>query len=272
LSGDGSTVLIGADRSGSGGATLGSGYVFVQSGGTWSYQQKLTASDAAPFDNFGVSVALSHNGNVAIVGATSHHLRQPNGAPFEASATYLFTRSAGTWIEQQEITSAASYLFGISVALSGDGNTALVGASQAAGGSGFTQGAAYVFTTPTITPTATSVPAVRCMPRPTVLVQSVRESPGTLRVMLTASDLPATTGNRITSVAFDRLDNASVSVAGGPQTQTQPFSFTTQAPEPVSLGFTVTRLAVGQASTVTLRVFDACGPWSTFVGSGPNAF
>ena len=49
------------------GADAGSAYVFVRSGGTWTQQEKLTASDAAAGDQFGVSVAVS--GDTAVVGA-----------------------------------------------------------------------------------------------------------------------------------------------------------------------------------------------------------
>jgi hypothetical protein len=47
----------------------GSAYVFVHSGSTWSEQQKLTASDGAAGDSFGVSVAIS--GGMVVVGAHS---------------------------------------------------------------------------------------------------------------------------------------------------------------------------------------------------------
>jgi hypothetical protein len=41
--------------------------VFVRSGGSWTQQAKLTASDAAAFDRFGLSVSVS--GDTAVVGA-----------------------------------------------------------------------------------------------------------------------------------------------------------------------------------------------------------
>ncbi|MCP4700900.1 MAG: hypothetical protein GY862_29205, partial [Gammaproteobacteria bacterium] len=45
----------------------GSAYVFVRSGTVWSQQAKLTADDAAAYDRFGTSVALS--GDTALIGA-----------------------------------------------------------------------------------------------------------------------------------------------------------------------------------------------------------
>ena len=71
ISGD--TAVVGVpyqdDYSGTGAA-----YVFVRSGGTWSQQAKLTASDGAAFDWFGCSVALS--GDTAVVGCPQRHCRQ----------------------------------------------------------------------------------------------------------------------------------------------------------------------------------------------------
>ncbi|MBW2537142.1 MAG: FG-GAP repeat protein [Deltaproteobacteria bacterium] len=67
LSGD--TALVGAHRyydSHIGNA--GSAYVFVRSGSTWTEQQKLTASDGALNDEFGISLSIS--GDTALVGAT----------------------------------------------------------------------------------------------------------------------------------------------------------------------------------------------------------
>ena len=51
----------------------GSAYVFVRSGGVWSQQQKLLASDAAAGDEFGLSVAIS--GETVVVGAASTQSR-----------------------------------------------------------------------------------------------------------------------------------------------------------------------------------------------------
>ena len=97
--------------------------MFVRSGGTWTEQQKLTASDAAAIDQFGVSVAIS--GDTVVAGAYVDDT--PAGA--DAGSAYVFVRSGGTWTQQQKLTAsdaAANDLFGFSVAVSGD--TAVVGA------------------------------------------------------------------------------------------------------------------------------------------------
>ncbi|HRI65111.1 MAG TPA: hypothetical protein PK156_12770 [Polyangium sp.] len=141
LSGD--TALVGADYDQIGANDLqGSAYVFTRSGGVWTEQQKLTASDGETDDLFGGSVALS--GDTALVGAVYDDV----GANIHQGSGYVFTRSGGVWTAQQKLTASdgAEYDdFGVSVAL--DGNTALVGAHQndIAANFEFHEGAAYVF-------------------------------------------------------------------------------------------------------------------------------
>ena len=45
----------------------GSAYIFKRNGSTWTQQQKLTASDGANEDYFGISVSLY--GDYALIGA-----------------------------------------------------------------------------------------------------------------------------------------------------------------------------------------------------------
>jgi len=63
----GDTALVGAYSDDDAGGASGSAYTFGWDGSQWSETAKLTASDAAPADRFGISVSIS--GNAAIVGA-----------------------------------------------------------------------------------------------------------------------------------------------------------------------------------------------------------
>jgi hypothetical protein len=108
-------------------------------------QAKLTASDGVLDDRLGISVAVSGDGNTAIAGAAykaiDGHLNQ--------GAAYVFTRSGTSWVQQVRLIAsdgAGSETFGRSVALSSDGDTAIVGAPQANISGNNYQGAAYVFT------------------------------------------------------------------------------------------------------------------------------
>jgi len=135
ISGDGNTAIVGAWQEDTGAAGAGAAYIFTRSGSTWTEQAKIQASDAETFDLFGVSVSISSDGNTAIVGA---YAEDTGGT--EVGAAYIFVRSGSTWAQQAKIQASdkeAEDLFGGSVSISSDGNTAIVGA-----------GATYIFTRP----------------------------------------------------------------------------------------------------------------------------
>jgi hypothetical protein len=62
-------VISAQGDDGAAGADQGSAYVFVRSGGVWSQQQKLEASDAGAGDFFGASVGI--RGETVVVGASA---------------------------------------------------------------------------------------------------------------------------------------------------------------------------------------------------------
>ena len=119
----GDTAVVGASATTPSPAlNAGSAYVFVRSGGAWTQQAKLTASDAAADDKFGYTVAVA--GDTAVVGAASDDTL----AGTEAGSAYVFVRSGGAWTQQAKLTAsdaAAFDHFGWSVAVAGD--TAVVG-------------------------------------------------------------------------------------------------------------------------------------------------
>ena len=124
----------------------GAAYVYIKdSNGAWSQQAKLTASDGADGDEFGISVAV--DGDTVVVGA--------RGNVSKTGAIYVFTKpSDGDWtstITETKLTAtggAADDLFGASVALYG-ASTIVVGApgdQNSVGGTDVSTGSAYVFT------------------------------------------------------------------------------------------------------------------------------
>ncbi len=146
ISGDGNTVVIGADfgRDIDAGE-VGSVYVFTQAGGNWQQQAKLTASDGDNGDRFGSSVDVSSDGTTAIIGADFDE--DPNGGA--AGSTYVFTRMSGGWQEQAKLAAGdgnSGDRFGSSVGVSNDGNTAVIGAFGDENPNGRAAGSAYVFT------------------------------------------------------------------------------------------------------------------------------
>ena len=138
ISGD--TAIVGVPYTERGNEHQGAAYVFTRTNDVWDLQAELTAEDAAAYDEFGWSVAIS--GDTAIVGADN---RAVGGVAGQGSA-YVFVRSGTTWSQQAILTAsdgAASDWFGFSVALYGD--TAVVGATQHDMPGLADAGAAYLF-------------------------------------------------------------------------------------------------------------------------------
>ncbi len=149
LSADGNTALIGAPNDNGTEESLGAAWVFTRSEGIWSDQSgKLRVTSEESKDaSFGWSVALSANGNTALIGA------RWNGTPYyeHHGAAWVFVRSEGLWAQQgKKITPSdgegTENEFGFSVALSEDGNTALIGAPDDNNKYVGYHGAAWVFT------------------------------------------------------------------------------------------------------------------------------
>ena len=136
LSADGGTALIGAPSDDFG---VGAAWVFTRSGSTWSQQgNKLTGGGERGDGEFGTAVALSADGNTALIGGI--------GDDQDTGAAWVFTRSGSTWFQRGEKLVGSSPeregRFGQSVALSGDGATALIGCGPFYGHGG----GAWVFT------------------------------------------------------------------------------------------------------------------------------
>jgi hypothetical protein len=100
---------------------------------------KASNTDPFGYDLFGISVALSANGNTLAVGAyledsnaTGVGGDQGNDLARNAGAVYVFSRDGGAWSQQAYIKASntdADDEFGWAVALSSDGNTLAVGAA-----------------------------------------------------------------------------------------------------------------------------------------------
>jgi len=136
----GDTALIGVPYDDVTQTDQGSAYVFVRSGATWVFQQRLVSNDAAAFDLFGWSVAL--NGDTALISAYNG----PGPAGADQGAAYVFVRNGTAWTQQKRLNASdglAAGLFGTAVAL--DGDTALVGAADYRVNANLAPGAAYIF-------------------------------------------------------------------------------------------------------------------------------
>jgi len=152
LSGDGSTLAVGAwaERSNGTGVNsdtqnnnqqhqAGAVYVFDANGSAWSQVAYIKASISSHALWFGRSVALSDDGNTLVAGAPGHlgsalgidgdETVTTGGARF--GAAYVFEKTDSAWVQAHilKATNAeAEDWFGWSVAVSGDGNNIAVGA------------------------------------------------------------------------------------------------------------------------------------------------
>ena len=124
LSGEGNTAIIGAPFSiGPNLRQEGTALLFTRSGGVWTQQQEIPGAFGSAF---GFSVSLSADGNSAIIG-------NPLDVFDNAGYAAVHVRAGGVWIQQTLLANHNFYtesglLEGISVSLSADGNTAIVGA------------------------------------------------------------------------------------------------------------------------------------------------
>jgi hypothetical protein len=179
LSGDGNTLVAGALREASAAtgisgdqgdntaATSGAVYAFQRdSGGDWTQQAYIKASNSESGDNFGRSLALDENGETLAVGANQEDSAtagvgadQNDNSALSSGAVYVFKLEGSNWAQKAYLkptNPGAGDSFGFSLALSGDGATLAVGANgeasaaqgmdgdqtdDTAGGSG----AAYLF-------------------------------------------------------------------------------------------------------------------------------
>ncbi len=124
LSADGNTAVVGAPQA-EGGA--GRAYIFVRSGATWVQQGPALVGVGAQSEittaGFGERVALSDDGNTALVAGPSDR--------FFMGAVWVFVRSGTAWSQQGTKLAISQENgqgeCGLALALSGDGNTALIG-------------------------------------------------------------------------------------------------------------------------------------------------
>lgn len=140
ISGD--RAIAGAPLDGKNGVASGSAYIyrFDPENSTWTEEVKLLASDGAPYDDFGWSVAI--DGEVAVVGAFGN---TDNGFFSGSAYVYRYDPDASGWVEEIKLLPSDGMVngwFGQAVAISGD---VIVIGAPGDGENGFGAGAAYIF-------------------------------------------------------------------------------------------------------------------------------
>jgi hypothetical protein len=157
LNADGNTLAVGVYDEGGSGRSVntavdamrnGSGavYVFSRKGTAWMREAYLKTWNSEGGDSWGVSVALSDDGNTLAMGSIDEDclctgvVDSPSDvgasdqkANQSAGAVAIFTRAGTTWTQQAYIKASnagQNDWFGVRLALSGDGNTLAVGAQN----------------------------------------------------------------------------------------------------------------------------------------------
>ncbi len=138
VSTEGQRTVVGVIGDDDQGLDAGAVYVFDMVNEQWQLSQKLFASDAGGFDNFGFAVSLS--GNRLAVSAISDD-ETANGS----GAVYIFELNNGFWLQTTKIKAmdaAQDDQFGYSTSLQ---NNRLVVGARRNDSSSINAGAAYVF-------------------------------------------------------------------------------------------------------------------------------
>jgi len=158
LNADGNTLAVGVYDEGGSARTIngpidamrngsGAAYVFTRAGGTWTRQAYIKTWNAEGGDSWGVSVALSDDGNTLALGSIDEDclctgvVQDPASqaglgdqkADTSAGAAAVFVRSGTMWTQQAYVKSSNSSpndWFAVRLVLSGDGNTLALGAQN----------------------------------------------------------------------------------------------------------------------------------------------
>jgi hypothetical protein len=120
----------------------GAVYVFGRTNGVWAQQAYIHPHNAEAGDSFGVNVAISDDGNTLLAGSLDEDCMATGVNPpgcdndraldISTGAAYVFVRNGGVWSQQAYLKSSntgPNDWFGSRLTLSGDGNTAVMGAS-----------------------------------------------------------------------------------------------------------------------------------------------
>lgn len=151
LDGSGNKLIVGAygeDSNTAGVNTIandsaldsGAAYIFERTNGVWSQKAYLKANNTDTYDNFGRSVALSNDGNHAIVGSFGEDgsigcINGVNNNSFaDSGAAYSYTVVSGNWTfafkYKTPITLDGNDLFGSCVSVNNNGTSYAISAGN----------------------------------------------------------------------------------------------------------------------------------------------
>ena len=121
ISADGNTIIVGGNKDDT---AIGAAWIYTRVNGVWSQMgPKLVGSNPIGISRQGFSVAISADGNTAIIGGAQDD--------YDIGAVWVFIRNNGTWVQQGNklvgTGRAGGHVFqGEHVSTSADGNTIIL--------------------------------------------------------------------------------------------------------------------------------------------------
>jgi hypothetical protein len=137
---NGTNAVVGATEDA---MQIGAAYVYSKFGSNWVFQQRLVPAQAGTNDLVGASVAIS--GNLIAIGAPGFNTNSSTALP---GAVFTFGQTNGVWSQQAwlfEPDGQRGDRFGTSVAITGSGQTIVVGSSFHSDFGATNSGAVYVY-------------------------------------------------------------------------------------------------------------------------------
>ncbi|MEX0336283.1 FG-GAP repeat protein [Vibrio tubiashii] len=149
LNGDGDVLSVGAykessnadsygDESNNSAPSSGAAYLFVKEQNVWSQQAYLKPSNSDAHDRFGYKTQLNRDGDTLVVGSPQESSSSvglfgdlQDNAALSSGAAYVFTEDRGVWRQTAYLKSTntnSNDQFGSALAMSGKGETLVVGA------------------------------------------------------------------------------------------------------------------------------------------------
>jgi hypothetical protein len=150
ISRDGTVAVVGEYVSPNG----GSFHVYRKTGGTWARETTIEPEHSQPGGLFGVQAKISADASTIVVGAQYERSgsltdeTDTSTANAGAAFVYGYDTGAGTWTKRAYLKApvpGVADLFGASTAISGDGDTVVIGARNASAAGVSRAGIAYVF-------------------------------------------------------------------------------------------------------------------------------
>jgi len=144
LAANGTSLLIGSEAPVNGQTYAGKAYLYTRSNGAWTQAHEFDDPNGGAYDDFGLSgVSLAADGQTAVIGAD-----YATSSATNSGAAYVYSNASGGWTQTTAIAdpdATSDDYFGYPVAISGNGQSVLIGSTAPVSGTYAYAGKAYSF-------------------------------------------------------------------------------------------------------------------------------